>query len=113
MYAEHSGQLRLTFAAASFSWRGCADAVSRRFIISDTDVSRLAVIDEFRTILATLASGRPPFPTVTALAIDRARGSCRQRGRVSGEMFLAAQIAVDPGRVLQKFLSETDPPGRS
>lgn len=61
-----------TFSAPSFRPSALAyDAVSRRFIISDSDVSRLAVIDEFSHHVATLVSGRSAgFGTVTAIEID-------------------------------------------
>ena len=102
----------LTFAAASFKPAALAyDAVSRRFIISDTDVSRLAVIDEFSHHLATLASGQAAgFGTVTALAIDPRAGDlwvASVDGSSGEDVPALHKLQLISGRVLKKFPSES------
>lgn len=67
----------VAFNAGSFRPSTLAyDRVSRRFIIADSDISRLAVVDEFTHNMATLASGAPDggFGTVTAIDIDTREG---------------------------------------
>jgi hypothetical protein len=98
----------MTFAAASFKPAALAyDAVSRRFIISDTDVSRLAVVDEFSRQLATLASGRAGgFGIVTAIEIDPREGDLWVAGvdGTSGtEVPSLHKLQLISGRILKKF----------
>jgi hypothetical protein len=98
----------LTFAAASYKPAALAyDAVSRRFIISDTDVSRLAVIDEFSHHLATLASGQSAgFGTVTALAIDPRAGDlwvASVDGSSGQDVPALHKLQLISGRVLTQF----------
>ncbi len=66
-----------TFSSPSLRPSALAyDAVSRRFIVSDRDVSRLAVIDEFSHQVATLVSGASAgFGTVTAVEIEPSVGN--------------------------------------
>jgi hypothetical protein len=102
----------LTFAAASFRPSALVyDAVSRRFIISDTDVSRLAVIDEFSHQIATLASGQSAgFGTVTALAIDPRVGDlwvASVDGSSGQDVPALHKLQLISGRVLKKFTSES------
>lgn len=97
----------LLFAAASFKPAALAyDAVSRRFIVGDTDVSRLAVIDEFSRHLATLASGRPGgFGAVTAIEIDPREGDLWVAGMdgSSGEdVPVLHRLQLISARVLKK-----------
>ncbi len=107
----------LTFAAASFKPAALAyDAVSRRFIISDTDVSRLAVIDEFSHHLATLASGHSAgFGTVTAIAIDPRAGDlwvASVDGSSGEDVPALHKLQLISGRVLKKFPSESRTAGK-
>lgn len=95
------------FAAAAFKPSALAyDAVSRRFIVGDTDVSRLGVVDEFSRQLATLASGRSAgFGTVTAIAIDPREGDLwvASVDGASGEDVPALhRLQLISGRVLKK-----------
>ncbi len=111
------GDEALTFAAASFKPAALAyDAVSRRFIISDTDVSRLAVIDEFSHHLATLASGQSAgFGTVTAIAIDPRAGDlwvASVDGSSGEEVPALHKLQLISGRVLKKFPSESRSAGK-
>lgn len=106
------GAEALTFAAASFKPAALAyDAVSRRFIISDTDVSRLAVVDEFSHHLATLASGQSAgFGTVTAIAIDPRAGDlwvASVDGSSGEELPALHKLQLISGRVLKTFPSES------
>ncbi len=117
LYAA-AGAEALSFAAASFKPAALAyDAVSRRFIISDTDVSRLAVIDEFSHQLATLASGQSAgFGTVTAIAIDPRAGDlwvASVDGSSGEEVPALHKLQLISGRVLQKFASEDRPASQS
>lgn len=66
-----------TFSAPSLRPSALAyDAVSRRFIVSDRDVSRLVVVDEFSHHVATLVSGASAgFGTVTAIEIEPSVGN--------------------------------------
>jgi len=107
----------MTFAAASFKPAALAyDAVSKRFIIGDTDVSRLAVVDEFSRQLATLASGRAGgFGIVTAIEIDPREGDLwvASVDGVSGiEVPSLHKLQLISGRVLKKFSAPQGLTGR-
>jgi hypothetical protein len=107
----------ITFAAASFKPAALAyDAVSRRFIISDTDVSRLAVVDEFSRQLATLASGRAGgFGIITAIEIDPREGNLwvASVDGISGtEVPSLHKLQLISGRVLKKFSAPQGLAGR-
>lgn len=108
------------FAAASFKPAALAyDAVSRRFIIGDTDVSRLAVIDEFSRQVATLASGHSAgFGAVTAIEIDPREGDlwvASVDGSSGSDVGSLHRLQLISGRVLKKFSASAatkTPPGR-
>jgi hypothetical protein len=107
----------MTFAAASFKPAALAyDAVSRRYIISDTDVSRLAVIDEFSHQLATLASGKSAgFGVVTAIAIDPREGNlwvASVDGESGEDVPAVHKLQLISGRVLKKFSAAKPIAGR-
>jgi hypothetical protein len=107
----------LTFASASFRPAALVyDAVSRRFIISDTDVSRLAVIDEFSHQVATLASGQSAgFGTVTALAIDPRAGDlwvASVDGSSGRDVPSLHKLQLISGRVLKTFATDGTASGR-
>jgi hypothetical protein len=107
----------LTFASASFRPAALVyDAVSRRFIISDTDVSRLAVIDEFSHQLATLASGQSAgFGTVTALTIDPRAGDlwvASVDGSSGRDVPALHKLQLISGRVLKTFATDGTASGR-
>jgi hypothetical protein len=97
-----------TFEAGSFQPVALAyDRVSRRFIIADSDISRLAVVDEFSRHLATLASGKSAgFGTVTAIEIDPREGdlwvaSVDTQGAESKPRLHKLQLIS--GRVLKEY----------
>lgn len=108
----------LAFDAASYRPSALAyDAVSKRFLIADTDVSRLAVIDEYSRNLATLASGRGNgFGTVTAIAIDPRAGdlwvasvdgssgsdvpALHKLQLISGRVLRSVPVAASAGRLV-------------
>lgn len=97
-----------TFSAPSFHPSALAyDAVSRRFIISDADVSRLAVIDEFTHHVATLASGKSAgFGTITAIEIEPRVGNLwvASVDSSSGEdRAMLHKLQLISGRVLKGF----------
>jgi hypothetical protein len=103
----------LVFEAASFKPAALAyDAVSRRFIIGDTDVSRLAVVDEFSRHVATLASGRSAgFGAVTAIEIDPREGDLwvASVDGSSGEQVPSLhRLQLISGRVLKKVVAAGD-----
>jgi hypothetical protein len=107
----------MTFAAASFKPAALAyDAVSKRFIISDTDVSRLAVVDEFSRQLATLASGRAGgFGIVTAIEIDPREGDlwvASVDGTSGAEVPALHKLQLISGRILKKFSAAPATTGR-
>ena len=107
----------MTFAAASFKPAAIAyDAVSRRFIISDTDVGRLAVVDEFSRHLATLATGKSAgFGIVTAIEIDSREGNLwvASVDAASGaEVPALHKLQLISGRVLKKFSAADSVQGR-
>lgn len=98
----------MTFAAASFKPAALAyDAVSKRFIMGDTDVSRLAVVDEFSRQVATLASGRAGgFGIVTAIEIDSREGNlwvASVDGASGTEVPSLHKLQLISGRVLKNF----------
>jgi hypothetical protein len=98
----------MTFAAAAFKPAALAyDAVSKRFIISDTDVSRLAVVDEYSRQVATLASGRAGgFGIVTAIEIDPREGDlwvASVDGASGTEVPSLHKLQLISGRVLKSF----------
>jgi hypothetical protein len=112
-----AGAEALTFAATSFKPAALAyDGVSRRFIISDTDVSRLAVIDEFSHQIATLASGHSAgFGTVTAIAIDPRAGDlwvASIDGSSGSDIPALHKLQLISGRVLAKFATAKATAGR-
>lgn len=111
------------FDAASYRPSALAyDAVSKRFLIADTDVSRLAVIDEFSRNLATLASGRGNgFGTVSAIAIDPRAGdlwvasadgssgsqvpALHRLQLISGRILRSVPVAASAGRLVDLDVS--------
>jgi hypothetical protein len=103
----------LVFEAASFKPAALAyDAVSRRFIIGDTDVSRLAVVDEFSRHVATLASGRSAgFGAVTAIEIDPREGDlwvASVDGSSGDQLPSLHRLQLISGRVLKKVAAARD-----
>jgi hypothetical protein len=90
--------------------------VSRRFLISDTDVGRLAVVDEFSHQLATLASGKSAgFGIVTAIEIDSREGNLwvASVDAASGtEVPALHKLQLISGRVLKKFSAGESITGR-
>jgi hypothetical protein len=101
----------LTFDAGSFTPIALTyDRVSRRFIIADSDISRLAVVDEFSRHLATLASGASAgFGTVTAIEIDPRVGNLWVAS-VEGERASLHQLQLISARTLKAFPAR--PPAR-
>ena len=101
---ERGGDETLTFDAGTVVPASLAyDKVSRRFIVADSDISRLAVIDEFSGHLATLATGAlAGFGTVTAIEIDPRLGNLWVAS-VDGEKALLHQLQLISARTLKTF----------